>query len=130
MLTWYAYTFSDQRLVDLNENYEIEHIYSKKRQQMERGISEVSNLESLGNKILLEERINIRASDYRFEDKQRIYSGETRRGLNMDMSKIAEFSDIIKYVEFNEVHIIERNKAILDKFFEYLQSEDLLNFSD
>ena len=36
-----------------------------------------NNVESLGNKALLEKRINIRASDYRFDDKKKYYEGFT-----------------------------------------------------
>ncbi|SDY08655.1 Uncharacterized conserved protein, contains ParB-like and HNH nuclease domains [Allochromatium warmingii] len=127
MITWYAYTFSDQQLLDIKEVFHIEHIYSKKRQEMECGLKNTSNLELLGNKILLEESINIKASDYHFEDKKKIYGGAQRRGKNKEPSKIAEISQIIDYKEFSEQNIVERNKAILDKFFDFLRDEDLLS---
>ena len=79
---------------------------------------------------MLEESINIRASDYRFEDKKKIYSGEQRRGKNKDTSKIFEIANLIGYEEFNEKQIIDRNKAILDKFFDFLCSEDLIAVPD
>lgn len=53
MITWYAYTFSKQKILELNEVFHLEHIYSKKRQEMEGGLKNESNLDSLGNKILL-----------------------------------------------------------------------------
>jgi hypothetical protein len=93
---------------------------------MESGLQNKSNLESLGNKVLIEASINIKASDYHFEDKKKIYSGEVRRGKNKDTSKIAEISQLSSYQEFNEQQIIDRNKAILDKFFDFLHSEDLI----
>jgi len=126
MVTWYAFSFSDQQLLDRNEYFEIEHIYAKKRQELENGLRFENSLESLGNKILLEESINIRASDYRFEDKKKIYSGEQRRGKNKDASKIHEISDIVKYTGFVEATITSRTKSILDKFFDFLQNEDLI----
>jgi hypothetical protein len=46
------------------------------------------------------------------------------------MSKISEFKNIINYTEFNEPQIIERNKTILDKFFEHLRIQGLLTFFD
>ncbi|MEN3753455.1 DUF1524 domain-containing protein [Mangrovibacter sp. SLW1] len=82
MITWYAYTYSNQPLLSFNEIYHLEHIYPKKRQEMETGLKNEGSIDSLGNKILLESSINIRASDYRFEDKKKIYSGEQRRGNN------------------------------------------------
>ncbi len=126
MITWYAYTFSEQQLLDSQEIFHIEHIYSKKRQEMEGGLKTKSNLESLGNKVLLEGSINIKASDYHFEDKRKIYSGEVRRGKNKDSSKIAEIANLSSYKKFDEQQIIDRNKVILDKFFNFLRSEDLI----
>lgn len=126
IITWYAYTFPNQELLDTNETYHLEHIYSKKRQDMERGLKNLRSLDSLGNKILLEADINIKASDYRFEDKRKIYSGEQRRGKNKDASKIAEITLLTNYKEFEELHINERTALILDKFFDFLQQEDLI----
>ena len=127
MITWYAYTFPHQKLLDLNEIYHLEHIYPKKRQEMENGLKSDDSLDSLGNKILLEASINIRASDYRFEDKKKIYSGDQRRGKYKDSSKIAEIEELINYTEFEESQLIDRNTLILDKFFDFLQNEDLLS---
>lgn len=126
MITWYAFTFPSQQLLDFKEIYHLEHIYPKKRQEMENGLKSESNIDSLGNKILLEASINIRASDYRFEDKKKIYSGEKRRGKNKDASKIAEIDDLIHYPEFKEKQLMDRSKSILDKFFDFLKSEDLI----
>jgi len=126
MITWYAFTFPQQQLLDLKEIYHLEHIYSKKRQEMEKGLKSESNLDSLGNKILLEASINIKASDYRFEDKKKIYNGEQRRGKNKDASKIAEIADIIGYPEFEEKQLMDRSASIFDKFFNFLHREDLI----
>jgi hypothetical protein len=126
MITWYAYTFPNQQLLGLNEIFHLEHIYPRKRQEMEGGLYSESNLDSLGNKVLLESSINIKASDYRFEDKKKIYSGEQRRGNYKEPSKIHEISELIGYEEFEEKQIIDRNKIVLDKFFEFLQTEELL----
>jgi uncharacterized protein with ParB-like and HNH nuclease domain len=126
MITWYAFTFPNQGLLGLNEIFHLEHIYSKKRQEMEGGLKTESNLDSLGNKVLLESSINIKASDYRFDDKKKIYSGKQRRGSYKDQSKVSEITDLISYPEFEEKQVIERNNKILDKFFEFLQTEDLI----
>jgi hypothetical protein len=126
MITWYAYTFPKQQILGLNEIFHIEHIYSKKRQEMEGGLKTESNIDSLGNKVLLESSINIKASDYRFEDKKRIYSGEQRRGNYKEPSKVSEIAELIGCDEFGENQLIDRNKKILDKFFEFLKTEDLI----
>lgn len=126
LITWYAFTFDNQQLLDINESFQLEHIFSKKRQEMENGLNSESILESLGNKVLLEDSINISASDYSFEGKQKIYSGEVRRGKNREKSKIAEIDDLIARNGFNEQDIINRNKDIIDKFFSLLEKEDLI----
>ena len=56
---------------------EIEHIYARNRQDKEQSLTDIRNLEALGNKALLEKRINIRAADYRFLDKKKYYLGFT-----------------------------------------------------
>lgn len=126
MITWYAYTFSEQTLLGLNEVFHLEHIYPKKRQEMEGGLKAEDNIDSLGNKVLLESAINIKASDYRFEDKKKIYSGEQRRGNYKEPSKVSEITNLIAYNEFGEQQVIERNKKILDKFFDFLRNEELI----
>jgi len=126
MITWYAFTFPNQNLLGLNEIFHLEHIYSKKRQEMEGGLKTENNLDSLGNKVLLESSINIKASDYRFDDKKKIYIGAQRRGNYKDPSKVAEIAELIGYDEFEEKQLIDRNNKILDKFFEFLQAEDLI----
>lgn len=127
MLTWYAYTFEDQEVISLNEVLHIEHIYSKKRQEIEKGLSAEDILESLGNKILLESNINIRASDYRFQDKKDIYTGRQRRGAYKEPSRVVEVVDkIAEYINFEENEIKIRDKEILDKFFDFLNKEKLI----
>jgi uncharacterized protein with ParB-like and HNH nuclease domain len=126
MITWYAFAFPKQQILGVNEIFHLEHIYSKKRQKMENGLKTESNLDSLGNKVLLESSINIKASDYRFEDKKKIYSGEQRRGNYKEPSKVFEITELIGYDEFEEKQVIDRSKKILDKFFEFLQTEDLI----
>ena len=126
MITWYAYTFPEQQLLDIKEIYHLEHIYPKKRQQMEGGLNKEENIDSLGNKVLLESNINIRASDYRFEDKRKIYSGKQRRGNYKDPSKIYEIIKLVGYEEFEEKQIVDRNISIIDQFFVFLQRQDLI----
>ena len=62
----------DQLVLDIFTAFDIEHIYPSRRMK-ESPLKNSNNFESLGNKSILEKRINIRASDYRFEDKIRYY---------------------------------------------------------
>lgn len=75
MLAWWAFLDDSQELLSLETVFEIEHIYAKNRHDKEKSLTDTKNLESLGNKAMLEKRINIRASDYRFEDKKKYYNG-------------------------------------------------------
>ncbi len=125
-LTWYAATFEEQPLLSINEPYQLEHIFAVQRQRMESSLQHPRNLDSLGNKVLLERKINVRASDYRFEDKKKIYSGEMRRGKYSEPSKIAEIQELVTRDQFEEADIISREKDIFDAFLDSLRSEDLL----
>ncbi len=75
MLTWWALQDDAQKLLSLETVFEIEHIYARSREDKEPTLTNTRNLEAIGNKALLEKRINIRASDYRFEDKKKYYKG-------------------------------------------------------
>ena len=69
MITWWAFQDDKQPLLSLETTFEIEHVYARNRYEKEGSLTNPANVESLGNKVLLEKRINIRASDYRFCDK-------------------------------------------------------------
>lgn len=125
-ITWYAFTFDQQPLLSIDESFQIEHIFPTKRQEMEATLQQANNLDSLGNKVLLEASINSRASDYRFEDKKKLYSGQMRRGRNHDPSKIAEIHELMKRDQFDESDIVNRETLILDTFFNFLRGQDLL----
>jgi uncharacterized protein with ParB-like and HNH nuclease domain len=127
LLTWYAFTYPNQQLLDLKHGFDIEHIYPKKRQEFESGLKSEGSLESLGNKVILEDSINIRASDFRFEDKKAMYLGMQRRGKNKEASKIDEINELVKLESFDESQIQGRSKKILDKFFNFLSTEGILS---
>ena len=128
MLAWWMYTNDKQDLLLLDTKLEIEHIYSRKRQENENGLADKWSLESLGNKALLEKAINIRASDYRFIDKLKYYKGfvtdkgKVREGTkNMELIKLSTNSN-----DFMEADIIARKDLIISKFIDYLRENDLL----
>lgn len=125
-ITWYAFTFDDQQLLTVGERYQIEHIFAVQRQRMESSLVHPGNLDSLGNKVLLEASINVRAADYRFEDKRKIYSGAMRRGRQTAPSKIAEIDELKQIDKFEEEDILSRETKMLDAFFSLLCTENLL----
>lgn len=128
MLTWWAFRNNDQTLLKLSDTYEIEHIYAKNRQIHENSLSNIKNLESLGNKALLEERINIRASDYRFSDKKKYYLGYTNsRNQWKEGTKIFELRKLSQKDDFTEADIKERNDEIIEKFISYLKENNLIS---
>ena len=127
MLAWWAFTNPNQAYLSLDQLFEIEHIYAKNRQDTDSGLMDKKNLEKLGNKSLLEKSVNIRVSDYRFEDKVKKYKGYMNdKGKHIDGTKIQDLLTIdATYSNFDENDIIARNNLIIDTFINYLDSENL-----
>ena len=128
MLVWWAFNNNNQELIDINSIYEIEHIYAKKRHENE-PLKDTKNLESLGNKAILEKRINIRASDYKFTDKIKYYKGFVNsKGQKKESSKVYELTELASKpnYDFTEPEIINRYKLIMDSFINYLKTNNLL----
>ena len=126
MLAWWAFQFDKQELLDLGCDLHTEHIYARKRAEMEPSATIHPKLELLGNKSLLEQRINIRASDYRFADKAALYKGrQTSKGKNgTRIYELLEMAD--QQTDFTEDDIVRRNERILDGFVDYLDRCGLL----
>ena len=86
------------------------------------------SLESLGNKAILEKRINIRASDYKFADKVKYYQGyinsrkQAKEGTkNQELLTIADTA-----TDFCESDITKRHDLIIDSFVNYLAANNLI----
>ena len=127
MLVWWAYENNNQQLLELSELIEIEHIYARNRQDKGQTLIDKENIEALGNKSILEKRINIRASDYRFEDKKKYYSGfEDGKKKWKAGTKIYELIELTKNEDFGEKDIEARTKNMVNKFIDYLAKENLL----
>ncbi|MBQ9631167.1 MAG: DUF1524 domain-containing protein [Treponema sp.] len=107
---------------------EIEHIFARNRQEIENSLTDKKNLEALGNKALLEKRINIRASDYKFEAKKKYYVGfTTEKKQKKEGTKIFELEDLANTKsDFTEHDIVTRTKMVLDGFIEFLDKNCLL----
>lgn len=128
MLTWWAYQDPKQELLSPEVILEIEHIYARNRQEKEHSLSNPRNVESLGNKALLEKRINIRASDYRFSDKKKYYVGfENARKQKKEGTKIRELRELADTAtDFSEADIVQRHAKIIFGFVEFMNSNQLL----
>ena len=128
LLTWWAYTAVDQTLIAADITLEIEHIFSRQRQINEKSLKNSSNIESIGNKALLEKGLNIRASDYRFQDKKKYYMGFTNdKGKKKEPTMISELKEMAQSRnDFQEIDITNRKKVIIEKFIEYLKAKDLI----
>lgn len=128
MLTWWAYQHDDQELLLLESRLDIEHIFPRGRQDKEHSLSNVRNLEALGNKALLEKRINISASDYRFIDKIKYYKGYINmRKQEKKGTKIKELLDLANTrTDFQEKDIVQRTTSIIFNFTEYLEKNGLV----
>ena len=128
MIAWWAYQNDKQPLLSLETTFEIEHIYARNRNEKENSLTDARNVESLGNKALLEKRINIRASDYRFADKKKYYEGFTNsKGQVKEGTGVVELLDLTATsTDFTENDIIDRYKKMIDCFINYLQKNGLL----
>lgn len=128
ILTWWAFNYEEQILLPLDAKLDIEHIYAKKRQEIEKSLSNSKNLESLGNKSILEKRINIRAADYKFVDKKRYYNGfVTDQGKQKEGTNINELLVLGREKDdFTETDLINRKETILNGFMNYLEENNLV----
>ena len=127
MLAWWAFTNEQQECLSLEQSYEVEHIYAKNREDVDGRLNDKKNIERLGNKSLLEKSINIRVSDFRFEDKVKKYKGYVNnKGKYIGGTKIQDLLTIdSKYSGFDEKDIESRNSLIVNTFIDYLFSENL-----
>ena len=127
MLAWWAFTDENQEVPSLDSTFEIEHIFARNRQEKECSLKKEKNLESLGNKALLEKRINIRASDYRFSDKIKYYQGYVNnRGQEKPGTQINELLSLAATAhDFVESDIEARNNEIVTGFINYLRDMSL-----
>ncbi len=122
MLTWYMFEANEnQQIPDINQVFDIEHIYARRRTEVS-PLNNPRSLEYLGNKSLLERKINIRASDFRFEDKKKLYLGSE----NKDGTMVEDLKTLAHQSDFTEQDIESRNDKIINSFIEYLRREDLL----
>ena len=129
MLTWWAFQDPGQELLSLENVLEIEHIYARNRHEKEHTLSNPRHVEALGNKALLEKRINIRASDYRFSDKVKYYKGfENARKQMKEGTKIKELTDLADSIpDFTEADIVQRTSRIIFGFVEFMHNNGLLS---
>lgn len=127
MLIWHAFSNPEQELVDPNTIFEVEHIYARRRNEVS-PLARRENLEALGNKAMLEKSINIRAADFRFEDKKKHYLGyHNGKGQARSGTKIRELAELAQtHNDFTEADIERRTAEIIDSFVDYLGEVGLL----
>lgn len=127
MLAWWMFQDSEQELMRFDTKLEIEHIYPKKRQENENSLSDKNNIEKLGNKALLEENINIRASDYRFADKAKYYKGFFYdKGIYKEGTKDNELIKMAtEYGDYTEQNILNRTEQIYTEFIRFVKKQNL-----
>ena len=126
MLAWWALQYDSQELISLETILEVEHIYARNRYENDKSLSDVRNLEALGNKALLEKRINIRAADYRFADKIKYYQGFTNsRNQQKEGTQNHELILLSSAEDFTEADIVRRTEDIMSAFVAFLKDNDL-----
>lgn len=127
ILTWWAFKNENQKLISVETPLEIEHIFPRSREDKEKSLVNKKNMESLGNKSILEKRINIRAADYRFEDKKKYYQGYVNnRNQEKKGTQIYELLNLSKTQnDFTERDIEARSEIIIDSFIKNLIENNL-----
>lgn len=128
ILAWWAFQNPGQIIFPLELEFQIEHIFAKEREEKQSILKNEDNLESLGNKALLERSINIRASDYTFNDKKPYYLGYTKKnGKHKEGTKISELQKLATVAQdFTEQDIENRKNSIIASFINYLEDNNLL----
>ena len=128
MLAWWAFNDEGQELLELDKSFQTEHIYAVKRYEFEKSLSDPRNIESLGNKALLEDKINITASNYSFASKVKYYKGfKNSKGQLIGKTRIKELQDFAANLkDFTENEIVQRKALIIQKFIEYLHKNGLI----
>ncbi|MBQ9389262.1 MAG: DUF1524 domain-containing protein, partial [Synergistaceae bacterium] len=81
------------------------------------------NGEALGNKSLLEKKINIRASDYRFQDKAKYYRGRVHGKPDTNIHELKKLAETKS--DFTEEDITQRTEKIIDSFIAFVRDNDL-----
>lgn len=127
MLVWWAMQQPGQKAPMLDTTFEIEHIYARNRNEQEHTLENKNSVELLGNKSILEKRINIRASDYRFVDKLKYYTGyTTKKGEEKKPTQVAELKNMASKSDFTEEDIKARTTEIIDSFCVFLTEQNLI----
>lgn len=77
---------------------------------------------------MLEKKINIGASYYKFADKKRFYEGyTTNQGVKKEGTKVVELLTMAsERTDFAEQDIHSRHKEIVEGFIDYLRNSGLL----
>lgn len=128
ILTWWAFYNDNQIIPSINTNFDIEHIFARKRQENDKTLTNTKNLEEIGNKVLLEDKINIRAADYRFSDKIKYYEGFINdKGQHKAGTIISELVNLASSnKDFTEQDITNRTEEITNQFIIFLHQNHLI----
>lgn len=80
---------------------------------------------------MLEDKINIRASEYRFIDKVKYYKGFTNdKGQYKEGTIISELINLaITNEDFTEQNIVKRTEDITNEFINFLKQNNLIKLN-
>ena len=114
LVAWHVFQNDAQEIIPLEPKLDTEHIYP-------RGKIDTKHFESLGNKSLIESRINLRGADY--SEKRKYYLGLIPR---KKCTKIRELIDIADEKEYFTGHDIEqREREIIQGFIRFITDNGL-----
>lgn len=126
MLYWWLFhNGTDQKQIDAK--LDIEHILARRHNE-KYGSVPPEIIEKLGNKALLETSCNIAASDYPFKNKREFYKGKNaKKGCTPRQTQNEELLSLCEREDFTEQDIRNRDKQILDAFFQFLRDQGVVS---
>lgn len=117
MLAWFAFTDPEQIVFPLETVLETEHIYARNRFPIP------ENIEAIGNKSLLEKKINIRAADYKFQDKAKYYLGLVPKKPATNIHELQALAGTMS--DFTAQDISQRTEKIITAFINFITENRL-----
>lgn len=135
ILSWWVYNSNSnqeiQELLNTSEFYDIEHIFPKSKLKFDI-LKNPENVDSLGNKSLLERSINSVAANFNFQSKRLCYLGKIKPNKAtkiVDLLNMANDPKFANLTDFTDNEINERTELIINNFVKHLKDLNLIKIN-
>ena len=121
MLAWWACRNEQQKVIPINQSLDIEHIYAKTLAHGQR-----IEVESIGNKSLLEPSINRAVTNFPWDTKIKYYVGEipVEPLIGTCIKDLRDMAS--ELTSFTQTEITDRKKKICSNFISYVKENGLI----